>query len=54
MWSTALFEPDARYESVRVDGQVVSQAVLVVMGVTSAGRKEVLDWRVGDSESEQT
>jgi transposase-like protein len=45
---------DARYESVRVDGQVVSQAVLVVVGVTSAGRKEVLDWRVGDSESEQT
>jgi transposase-like protein len=44
---------DARYESVRVDGQVVGQAVLVVMGVTSAGRKEILDWRVGDSESEQ-
>ena len=44
---------DARYESVRVEGQVVSQAVLVVMGVTSAGRKEILDWRVGDSESEQ-
>lgn len=43
---------DARYESVRVDGAVVSQAVLVVMGVTSAGRKEILDWRVGDSESE--
>src|SRR5207344_218699 len=34
---------DARYESVRVEGQVVSQAVLVVMGVTSAGRKEILD-----------
>jgi transposase-like protein len=45
---------DARYEGVRVDGQVVSQAVLVVMGVTSQGRKEVLDWRVGDSESEDT
>jgi putative transposase len=45
---------DARYESVRVDGAVVSQAVLVVMGVTAAGRKEILDWRVGDSESEQT
>ena len=45
---------DARYESVRVDGQVVSQAVLVVMGVTAGGRKEVLDWRVGDSESEAT
>jgi transposase-like protein len=45
---------DARYESVRVDGRVVSQAVLVVMGVTAAGRKEILDWRVGDSESEAT
>jgi transposase-like protein len=44
---------DARYESVRVDGAVVGQAVLVVVGVTAAGRKEVLDWRVGDSESEQ-
>lgn len=45
---------DARYESVRVEGRVVSQAVLVVMGITSAGRKEILDWRVGDSESEAT
>jgi transposase-like protein len=45
---------DARYESVRVDGAVVGQAVLVVVGVTAAGRKEVLDWRVGDSESEET
>lgn len=45
---------DARYEKVRVEGKVVSQAVLVVMGVSSLGRKEILDWRVGDSESEQT
>jgi transposase-like protein len=45
---------DARYESVRVDGSVVGQAVLVVVGITASGRKEVLDWRVGDSESEQT
>lgn len=44
---------DARYEKVRVDGRVVSQAVLVVVGFTSSGRREVLDWRVGDSESEQ-
>ena len=44
---------DARYESVRVDGRVASQAVLVVVGVTGDGRKEILDWRVGDSESEQ-
>jgi transposase-like protein len=44
---------DARYERVRVEGRVVSQAVLVVIGFTAAGRREVLDWRVGDSESEQ-
>jgi transposase-like protein len=43
---------DARYEKVRVDGRVVSQAVLVVAGFTSAGRREILDWRVEDSESE--
>jgi putative transposase len=44
---------DARYEKVRVEGKVVSQAVLVVVGFDAAGRREVLDWRVGDSESEQ-
>jgi putative transposase len=45
---------DARYEKVRVNGQVVSQAVLVVAGYTSKGRREILDWRVADSESECT
>jgi len=45
---------DARYEKVRVDGRIVSQAVLVTMGYTQAGRREILDWRVGDSESELT
>jgi len=45
---------DARYEKIRVDGRVVSQAVLVSVGFTSEGRREVLDWRVGDSESEET
>lgn len=44
---------DARYEKVRVEGKVISQAVLVVVGFTSAGRREVLHWAVGDSESEQ-
>lgn len=44
---------DARYEKVRVDGRIVNQAVLVVAGFTSTGRREVLDWRVGDSESEE-
>jgi putative transposase len=43
---------DARYEKVRVDGKVIGQAVLVVVGFTTEGRREVLDWRVGDSESE--
>lgn len=45
---------DARYEKVRVEGKVVSQAVLTVVGFTTAGAREVLDWRVCDSESEQT
>ena len=44
---------DARYEKVRVDGRVVSQAVLTVVGFTAGGRREVLDWRVCDSEGEQ-
>jgi len=45
---------DARYEKVRVDGHVVSQAVLVAVGYNSSGRREVLDWRIGNSESEST
>ena len=45
---------DARYEKVRVDGRVVSQAVLVAVGFTSQGKREILDWRVGDSESQET
>jgi len=45
---------DARYEKVRVEGRVVSQAVLVAAGFTADGQREILDWRVGDSESEAT
>jgi transposase-like protein len=44
---------DARYEKVRVDGRVISQAALVVVGFTVEGRRELLEWRIGDSESEQ-
>jgi transposase-like protein len=44
---------DARYEKIRVDGKVISQAALVVVGFTVDGRREVLEWRIGDSESEQ-
>jgi transposase-like protein len=43
---------DARYEKVRINGQIVSQAVLVAAGVTADGYREILDWRVADSESE--
>ena len=45
---------DARYEKVRVDGKVVSQAVLTVVGFTALGNREILDWRVCDSESAET
>lgn len=45
---------DARYEKVRVDGKVVSQAVLTVVGFTVLGKREILDWRVCDSESAET
>lgn len=45
---------DARYEKVRRGGRVVSTALLVVAGVGADGRREILSWRVGDSESEET
>jgi len=43
---------DARYEKVRVEGKVISQAVLTTVGINSSGGREILDWRVADSESE--
>jgi len=45
---------DARYEKVRVNGRIVSQAVLIAAGFTADGRREILDWRIADSESEDT
>jgi transposase-like protein len=45
---------DACYIKVRKNGRVVSQAVLIVVGINEEGYREVLDWRVGDSESEST
>jgi putative transposase len=45
---------DARYEKVRVGEKVISQAVLVTIGFTVEGKREVLDWRVADSESEES
>jgi putative transposase len=45
---------DARYEKVRHAHRIVSRAVLVVAGVNDDGHREILTWRLGDSESEQT
>ena len=42
---------DATYCKARVNGRVVSQAVVIATGVTSDGRREVLGSRVGDSET---
>ncbi len=43
---------DARYEHVRVAGQVVSQGVLIVKGVREDGLRELLAVEVADTESE--
>ena len=45
---------DACYGKVRRNGVIVSQAVLVVAGINSEGRRELLTWRVADVESEDT
>jgi putative transposase len=43
---------DARYEKVRRGGSVVSQGVLVAIGISHAGYREVLGCWVAESESE--
>lgn len=43
---------DARYEKMRVEGKVVSQAVLIIAGVDASGCRRVLDLMIADSESE--
>jgi len=54
----ALTEPypylifDARYEKVRRGGAVISQGVLVAIGISAAGYREVLGCWVAESESE--
>jgi putative transposase len=45
---------DARYEHVREHGRVVSKAVLVAVGVTTEGRRELLGYDVVCSEQEDT
>lgn len=43
---------DARYEKVRQGGKVISQAVLVAAAINDQGRRQIVGWAVGDSESE--
>jgi len=43
---------DARYEKIRIERHVVSQAVLITAAINSSGEREILDWRIGNSESE--
>lgn len=45
---------DATYVRVRRNGRVQSMAVLVAVGIDQDGRREMLSWRPGDSESEET
>jgi len=45
---------DATYVKVRRHGRVVGTAVLVVVGFDHEGNREILTWKVGDAESEQT
>jgi putative transposase len=43
---------DATYCKVRLNGRVVSQAVVIATGVSAYGRREVLGCATGDSETE--
>lgn len=43
---------DARYEDIRRDGVVMRQAVLVVVGISASGNREILSVDIGNSENE--
>lgn len=44
---------DARYEDIRKEGVVMSQAVLIVVGISASGHREILSVDIGNSENEQ-
>jgi len=44
---------DARYEDIRQEGVVMGQAVMIVIGISSSGQREILSVDIGDSESER-
>ncbi len=43
---------DATYEKVRMDGRVISQALIAAIGVSEDGHREILGFTVDNSESE--
>jgi len=45
---------DARYENIRCNSVVVSQAVLIISGITACGYREILSIEVSNLESEAT
>jgi len=44
---------DARYEDIRDQGMVSSQAILLVVGISEDGHRDILSVDIGDSENEQ-
>ena len=42
---------DARYEKVRIDGVIRSQAVLIAIGINWEGRRELLGVELADRET---
>lgn len=45
---------DARFEKVRENGRIISKAVLVAVGVTDAGQREILGFQVAPGEDTAT
>lgn len=44
---------DARYEDIRKEGVVMSQAVLITVGISASGKRDILSVDIGNSENEQ-
>ncbi len=42
---------DGRYEKVRIDHEVVSQGILIVMGINKEGKREILSVEIANTES---
>ena len=44
---------DARYEDIRKEGLVMSQAVLITVGISASGKRDILSVDIGNSENQQ-